>query len=118
MLDMAALVVLAVSTAGVIVVCICTGCLVVMGAGVGRLVIAAGALFAVLVAAIDAIFMYQYRVIPKSLHTCIWDKPHQPKKAYCCGCRGLFGFFFFFFLFRLCSLDHVAYVERRVSTSI
>ena len=98
MLDMAALVVLAVSTAGVIVVCICTGCLVVMGAGVGRLVIAAGALFAILVAAIDAIFMYQYRVIPKSLHTCIWDKPHQPKKPYCRGCRGSFGLLIGFYI--------------------
>ena len=85
MLDMAALVVLAVSTAGIIVVRICAGCLVVMGTGVGRLVIAAGALFAVLVTAIDAIFMYQYRVIPKSLHTCIWDKPTSQKNHIAMG---------------------------------
>jgi len=32
--------------------------------------------------AIDAIFMYQYRVMPKSLHTSIWAKPHQPKKGH------------------------------------
>jgi len=32
--------------------------------------------------AIDAIFMYQYRIMPKSLHTSIWAKPHQPKKGH------------------------------------
>ena len=48
--------------------------------------------------AIDAIFMYQYRVIPKSLHTCIWDKPHQPKKPYCRGCRGSFGLLIGFYI--------------------
>jgi len=32
--------------------------------------------------AIDAIFMYQSRVMPKSLHTSIWAKPHQPKKSH------------------------------------
>jgi hypothetical protein len=31
--------------------------------------------------AIDAIFMYQYRMIPKSLYTSIWAKPHHPKKS-------------------------------------
>ena len=38
------------------------------------------------------------RVIPKSLHTCIWDKPHQPKKPYCHGCRGSFGLLIGFYI--------------------
>jgi hypothetical protein len=30
--------------------------------------------------AIDAKFLYQYGLRPKSLHKCIWAKPHHPKK--------------------------------------
>ena len=29
--------------------------------------------------AIDAKFLYQYGLRPKSLHKCIWAKPHHPK---------------------------------------
>ena len=47
--------------------------------------------------AIDAKFLYQYGLKPKSLHKYIWDKPYHPKKRVLPWCQGWLGLVIGFF---------------------